>query len=135
MGSDIVVVFTKKPAPEGWIYCDNRGKIGLVPQSFLVPIEAQTSETMYLRHRVWELEQENRVLRQRDLMYQMRELNQKAAEVNTKDESDGPKLSLMGGFDMHTLEALRPLPRLAPARATRSRCPASLSPTAPCPSL
>lgn len=36
VGGDTVYVFVKKPSPEGWWYAECRGKIGLVPKSFLV---------------------------------------------------------------------------------------------------
>eukprot|EP00962_Isochrysis_galbana_P014415 scaffold4131_cov83-Isochrysis_galbana.AAC.1 len=36
VGGDTVYVFVKKPSPEGWWYAECRGKVGLVPKSFLV---------------------------------------------------------------------------------------------------
>ena len=118
-GGDIVEVFTKKPAPAGWWYADNGGKIGLVPQSFLVELEgdADIAEVVWLRTRVYELEEENRVLRQRDLMHKMAALSSRTGG----EAEDGPKMQLTEGFQMDQLEVFAPIQEAAsPAKQSQS---------------
>jgi len=110
IGGDTVFVFTKKPAPEGWWYGECRGKIGLVPQSFLVETDEPQTELEWLRQRVIELEDENRLLKQRDVMHRVYDLAQKnQGAFGAEADDDGPKLLLAGGFNMETLASFAPI--------------------------
>lgn len=70
-------------------------------------IEAPASELEWLRQRLAELEEENRFLKQRDVMHRVYDLAKQ--NDGTGKEEDGPKLLLAGGFNMQTLASFAPI--------------------------